>query len=170
MVKKDKECWSLNGDTVACSMEHLITNLVVPQLHLTCFREMEMTQQYITLLAGRSTLVSCVINLLQIRSTCCVSRCHVVVDPLLEVTSWRFGWRWEQLNPNTLWDHVVTKIHYITKLTWLLEYLLTFHTLINGNYLSLLLMFGPRCAYGQRASPVPPVVRIIVPTNIAKTF
>ena len=90
-------------------------------------REIEMTVQYISLLAASSTLISWAINILQIGSTSYIHRCHFIVNPLLEVTTWRFWWRWEQLHPNTLREIVmVIKINYVTKLTWLLQYLLTF--------------------------------------------
>jgi hypothetical protein len=80
-------------------MEHLITNLVVPKLNLTCLREMEQhlhdKVQHIKLLAALCTHSHDNI-LLDPHHILYVHRCHIVINPLLEITSQRFQWRWKE--------------------------------------------------------------------------
>jgi hypothetical protein len=88
-------------------MKHLITNLIVPELNLTWLRGMKqhfsVKEEHIRLLAAWRTLPHGSFVLLDPLHILYVLRCHIVINPLFEITSRRFWWWWEERNVNTLW-------------------------------------------------------------------
>jgi hypothetical protein len=81
-------------------MKHLITNLIVPELNLTCLRGMKQhfsdKVEHIRLLAAWRTLPHDRFVLLDPRHILYVLWCHIVINPLFEITSRQFWWRWEE--------------------------------------------------------------------------
>jgi hypothetical protein len=86
--------------------KHLITNLIVPELNLTCLRGMKQhfsdKEEHIRLFATWHILPHGNFVFLDPRHVLYALRYHIVINPLFEITSRRFWWRWEEHNVNTL--------------------------------------------------------------------
>jgi hypothetical protein len=98
-MKMEQQHYKHMKHYVACKMMHLVTNLVVPELNLTCLREMK---QQLNDKVEHSTIhpTTCWLTyssswwllFLDPVSVLYVLRGHVVINPFLEITSRQFQW------------------------------------------------------------------------------
>jgi hypothetical protein len=79
---------------MTCYTKHIITNLTVPELNLTCLRGMKQhfnnKEEHTRLLVAWRTLPHGSFVLLDPRHILYVLQCHIVINPLFEITSGSF--------------------------------------------------------------------------------